>query len=104
MRRSLGLLSLLALFALAGCENDVRSLASWGADSYYGDPEGYDWETDAAGMWDRRPNLEECSREAVNLWILDKLWDMYLWYDHLAEDIDFRVELEPGDFLGAIKY
>ncbi len=104
MRLSLGLLSLLALFTIAACENDVHSLAPWSADSYYGDPEGYDWDTDAAGMWDRRPNLAACSNEDVNLWILDKLWDMYLWYDHLADDIDFRVELEPGDFLGAVKY
>lgn len=86
------------------CENDITGLTPWGTDSYYGAGNGYDWENNPAGMPETKPGLAACSIEEINLWILDTMWDMYLWYDRLAKDIDFRDWSDPGDFLRAIKY
>ncbi len=86
------------------CENDIAGLQPWGADSYYGEGNGYDWESNPAGMPEHKPGMAQCSTDDINLWILDRMWDMYLWYDHLATDIDFRGWETPQDFLGSIKY
>ncbi len=86
------------------CENDITGIPTWGKDSYYGPGNGYDWENNPAGMPEHKPALAECSLDDINLWILDTMWDMYLWYDQLATDIDFRGWSEPGDFLRSLKY
>ncbi|HOW51154.1 MAG TPA: S41 family peptidase [bacterium] len=101
MRWFIGIFIAVAVAFIAACEEES---AVWGGDSYYGKGNGYDWTANAAGIPEKKPSLDACSVEEVNLWILDTMWDMYLWYDHLATDIDFRGFAEPGDFLNTLKY
>ncbi len=104
MKRSIALLAGVAALFIAACENDVNRLHPWGSGSYYGAGNGYDWTADTAGMPDKVPALAACSLDEVNLWIVDTMWDMYLWYDQLATGIDFRGDQEPDEFLHSIMY
>ena len=70
MRWFIGIFIAVAVAFIAACEEES---AVWGGDSYYGKGNGYDWTANAAGIPEKKPPLDACSVEEVNLWILDTM-------------------------------